>query len=78
MVAGVIGTAKGSFDLWGGTVRIASQMEATGLVGGIQVSEALYRRLREDYLFEERGTFYVRGEGEVTTYLLKGKKGGVV
>jgi adenylate cyclase len=75
VVAGVIGAAKGSFDIWGRTVKIASHMETSGLVGGIQVSEAAYKRLCDGYLFEERGAFYLRGEGEISTYLLKGKLG---
>jgi class 3 adenylate cyclase len=75
VVAGVIGTAKASYDLWGSTVKIASHMEVSGLVGGIQVTETTYLRLRDRYLFEDRGTFYVPGEGEITTYLLKGKRG---
>jgi adenylate cyclase len=77
VVAGVIGAAKGSYDLWGGTIKIASHMETSGLVGGIQVSEATYKRLRETYLFEERGAFYLRGQGEINTYLLKGKLAAV-
>jgi len=74
VVAGVIGAAKGAFDLWGATVKIASHMETSSIVGGIQVSEATYDQLREAYVFEKRGAFYLRGEGEINTYLLKGER----
>jgi class 3 adenylate cyclase len=74
VVAGVIGTAKFAYDLWGETVDIASTMESLGLPGAIQISAASYQRLRDGYLFEPRGGFYIKGQGEVETYLLTGKK----
>jgi adenylate cyclase len=76
VVAGVIGTAKFAYDVWGPAVDTAAQMEAYGLPGGIQVTANVYRRLRDGYMFESRGAFYVQGEGEVETYLLRGKKPG--
>jgi class 3 adenylate cyclase len=74
VVAGVIGTTKFAYDLWGETVNTASQMESYGLAGSIQVSAATYEQLRDDYLFEPRGAFYVAGAGDVETHLLTGKK----
>jgi class 3 adenylate cyclase len=74
VVAGVIGTTKFAFDVWGQTVDAAAQMEAFGLAGAIQVTADVYHRLRDRYLFEERGSFYVEGIGEIETYLLKGKR----
>ena len=74
VVAGVIGTAKFAYDLWGETVNTASHMESLGLPGAIQVSAATYCQLRDNYLFVYRGAFYVRGKGEVETYLLTGRK----
>ncbi len=73
VIAGVIGTRKLAYDMWGPTVALASQMESCGVPGGIQVSEATYRLLKDDYLFEPRGEFYVPDSGEVTTYLLTGR-----
>jgi adenylate cyclase len=76
LVAGVIGSRKIAYDLWGETVHIASQLEAFGVDDSIQVSEATYRRLHGRYFFEPRGPFYVTGTGEVQTYLLRGKREG--
>lgn len=73
-VAGVIGLKKFSYDLWGDTVNTASRMESLGISGEIQVTAATYRRLRDKYLFEERGVISVKGKGEMVTYLLKGRK----
>lgn len=76
VVAGVIGTSKFSYDLWGETVNTAWQMEAYGTTGCIQVNETTYAKLRDKYAFEDRGEFYVKGKGEVKTYFLKGRKSG--
>jgi class 3 adenylate cyclase/CheY-like chemotaxis protein len=76
VVAGVIGTTKFAYDIWGKPVDTAAQMEAFGVSGGIQVSKAVYRKLSASYLFEERGAFYVEGIGEVETWLLTGRKPG--
>ncbi len=74
VVAGVIGLRKFIYDLWGDTVNIASRMESHGIANEIQVTETTYHALKDDYSLEKRGTILVKGKGEMTTYLLKGKK----
>ena len=76
VVAGVIGTAKFSYDLWGDTVNTASRMESTGVTGCIQVTERAYRRLRDRYRFERRGPVQVKGKGELVTWFLVGRSDG--
>ena len=70
VIAGVIGTRKFAYDLWGDTVNIASRMESHGLPGRIQVSEVVYEKLRDNFQFEERGIINVKGRGTMTTYWL--------
>jgi class 3 adenylate cyclase len=71
--AGVIGTAKFSYDLWGDTVNTASRMESHGIPGCIQVTERTYQRLRDGYQFQRRGPIPIRGMGELVTYFLLGR-----
>ena len=73
VVAGVIGTDKFSYDLWGDTVNTASRMESHGVPGRIQVTAGTYRRLRDGYRFQRRGPIPVRGMGELVTWFLVGR-----
>ena len=72
VVAGVIGTKKFSYDLWGDTVNIASRMESEGMAGKIQVTETTYQLLKNQYLLEPRGNIPIKGRGEMKTYWLIG------
>ncbi|WP_367288604.1 adenylate/guanylate cyclase domain-containing protein [Laspinema palackyanum] len=74
-IAGVIGMSKFIYDLWGDTVNTASRMESSGLPGKIQVTEAVYERLKDRFEFEQRGLISVKGKGEMLTYWLRGKRG---
>ncbi|MBW4680775.1 MAG: CHASE domain-containing protein [Microcoleus vaginatus WJT46-NPBG5] len=73
VVAGVIGTNKFIYDLWGDTVNIANRMESHGIPGCIQVSAATYEQLQHLYQFERRGYIPIKGKGEMLTYLLAGR-----
>jgi class 3 adenylate cyclase len=55
VVAGVIGTSKFIYDVWGDTVNTASRMETQGVPGCIQVTDRTWRRLRDGYRFQRRG-----------------------
>jgi class 3 adenylate cyclase len=73
-VAGVIGTKKILYDLWGDTVNTASRMESTGVADRIQVTANTYRLTKDQFDFEERGAIEVKGKGKMLTYFLIGKK----
>jgi adenylate cyclase len=74
VTAGVIGTHKLAYDLWGNTVNIASRMESEGVSGAIQISEATYELIKDDYDYGARSTIPVKGKGEMATYLLRAQR----
>jgi len=74
VVAGVIGTKKFSYDLWGDTVNVASRMESQGISGKIQVAPATYEQLKHRYTFEQRGAIVIKGKGIMTTHWLTGRQ----
>jgi adenylate cyclase len=74
VVAGIIGTRKFAYDLWGDTVNIASRMESHGQPGQIQVSEATKQLLGDKYDFHPMGVLEIKHSAPMPTYLLR-KKG---
>jgi guanylate cyclase len=72
VVAGVIGTKKFIYDLWGDVVNTASRMESHGQEGIIQITRATYELVKNDFVCEPRGTLNVKGKGEMEVwYVMK-------
>lgn len=76
VVAGIIGSHKFAYDLWGDVVNTASWMESEGLPGTIQVTAATQELIRDRFNCDRRGVIAVKGKGEMETYLLVGRRSG--
>lgn len=74
VVAGVIGSRKFSYDVWGDTVNTASRMQTHGLPDHIQITEETANRLEPDFELARRGTIRVRGKGRMPTWFVLGHK----
>jgi class 3 adenylate cyclase len=70
----VVGASLGedgeAFNLWGDATRVSETMAETGIPGAAVVTEPSYRLLRERFVFRARGSFFLAGAGEMSTYLL--------
>ncbi|MDD4979266.1 MAG: adenylate/guanylate cyclase domain-containing protein [Gallionella sp.] len=75
VVAGVIGTKRFIYDLWGDTVNIASRLTDEATFGVIQVDKMTYNRLRDTFAFEPRATVNIKGKGEMAMYRLNSRLG---
>ena len=73
VIAGVIGTKKFIYDVWGDTVNLASRMESLGVPGKVQITQDVLTRLGNDFRFERRGTIDVKGKGPTPTWFLVGR-----
>ncbi|MGC2167110.1 MAG: adenylate/guanylate cyclase domain-containing protein [Gallionella sp.] len=70
VVAGVIGTKRFIYDLWGDTVNIASRITDEAMEGVIQVDKTTFKRIRNDFAFEPPVTVSMKGKGEMQIYRL--------
>jgi class 3 adenylate cyclase len=72
-VAGVIGTWKFVYDVWGDTVNMASRLESSSLPDHIQVSAAVAQTLGAGFRLEPRGIVELKGKGDTETMFLRGR-----
>jgi adenylate cyclase len=70
VVAGVIGSKKFAYDLWGDTVNLASRMESHAETGSILVSQTTYERLKDKYIFRPARVIRAKGKGQIKGYKL--------
>lgn len=70
VVAGVIGSHKFSYDIWGDTVNLAGRMESHGSPGGVHVSEGVRNRLESRFDFEARGEIDIKNHSRMRTFFV--------
>jgi class 3 adenylate cyclase len=70
VVAGIVGTKKFAYDIWGDTVNIASRMETGGEAGKVNISESTYTLVKDKFHCTHRGKIQVKNKGEVDMYFI--------
>jgi guanylate cyclase len=76
VIAGVLGHKKFAYDVWGDTVNTASRMESHGMPEKIQITQATYDLLKNDFICESNGPVIVKGKGQMETWFLVRSKPG--
>ncbi|MFT5512377.1 MAG: adenylate cyclase [Bacteroidia bacterium] len=72
LVAGLVGTKKFQYDIWGDTVNTASRLESNGEAGKVNISQSTYDLVKnqDDLQFGKRGKISVKGKGEIEMYFV--------
>lgn len=70
-IAGVVGKSKFAYDIWGDTVNTAARMEQNGKANRINISEATYALLKDDFKFEYRGKIEAKNKGKIDMYFVE-------
>jgi adenylate cyclase len=74
IVAGVVGTKKFCYDVWGDSVNVASRMESSGSPGKVNISGATYEMVKEYFECEYRGKIQAKNKGEIDMYFVNSIK----
>jgi len=78
LVAGVIGTTKFHYDVWGDTVNVASRMESHGQPGRVHITASTYALIKDEFVCEPRGPIEVKGKGEMQTWWVTSSRSGAL
>ncbi|WP_246019996.1 adenylate/guanylate cyclase domain-containing protein [Muriicola soli] len=73
VVAGVVGTHKFAYDIWGDAVNVAARMESMSQAGKINISEMTYHLVKKEFICTPRGVIAIKNRGEMDMYFIEGR-----
>ncbi|MBL7791155.1 MAG: adenylate/guanylate cyclase domain-containing protein [Saprospiraceae bacterium] len=72
LVAGVVGSKKFAYDIWGDTVNVASRLETSSEAGRVNISETTYKLVKSEFKCEARGLVAIKNLNQVAMYFVEG------
>jgi class 3 adenylate cyclase len=73
VVAGIVGSKKFAYDIWGDTVNLAARMEASGEIGKVNISDSTYQMIKDKFACTRRGKVEAKNKGEIDMYFVERK-----
>ena len=74
VIAGVIGSKKFIYDVWGDAVNLAARLETAGEPDRVNISDGTMALIKDKFETEYRGKIEVKNMGEVDMYFVLGAK----
>lgn len=74
LIAGVVGSMKYAYDIWGPTVNIASRMESSGVADMLNISGSLFMKVKDQFSCSYRGKIYAKNVGEIDMYFVENRR----
>ena len=71
VVAGIVGSKKFAYDLWGDTVNTAARMESSGEAGQVNISGITYELVKDVFHCTYRGKIEAKNKGELDMYFVQ-------
>lgn len=71
VVAGVVGTRKFAYDIWGDTVNVAARLESASESGRVNISHSVYVLVKDDFTTSHRGKVMAKNKGEIDMYFVE-------
>jgi class 3 adenylate cyclase len=71
VVAGIVGSHKFAYDIWGDTVNTAARLEQGGVVNKINISEATYQLVKHRFECTYRGKMAAKNKGDIDMYFVE-------
>jgi class 3 adenylate cyclase len=74
VVAGIVGSRKFAYDIWGDTVNTASRIESAGEAGKVNISQATYELIKDDFICQYRGKLPMKHKADSEMYFVLSDK----
>tara|TARA_Y100000768_G_C23987775_1_gene690048 strand:+ start:2791 stop:4341 length:1551 start_codon:yes stop_codon:yes gene_type:complete len=72
VIAGVLGTKRIAYDIFGNTVNIAKRIESNSVPGKVNISESTYKVVKTFFDCSSRGKIATKNTGEIYMFYVNG------